>query len=344
MKRSIGVTIIAILSLLGSAIMLLLGIIMMFVPLLVPTSNASQIPGSPMAFKSMMLMAGLVYILPAVWGIATGIGLFLLKEWSRISIIVFAVLLILTGACTGLVSLVFFIPSATNQTADPVVMAGVRWFTGGLSFVLVSIGAWWLAFFSRPRVKQQFARVPIALGATSSPQDLQQMGTADPLPANVRPLSITVIAWLMIVGCLCIPMNLFLHTPAILLTRIVTGWMATLYFLTSVALGLYIAIGLLRLKASARTAAVAYYGFFLVNSTVFYFAPGGHSRMTDLMQRSRSLFPWATPGQQQTSMLFDTTQLLVVSAGIGLISLVVPLYFLVSRKRAFERAAAGVVA
>ncbi|HWZ83290.1 MAG TPA: hypothetical protein VNW47_11725 [Terriglobales bacterium] len=338
MKRSVGVTTIAILDLLGSAVMLLMAAFMMVIPFLVPMFKTSQFPGSPTAFKSLMLISALIYVLPAAWGIATAIGLFRLKEWARISIIVFSVLLILTGACMGLGIVVFFTPPAASPAPDPTVMEGVRWFMGGFSFLLLSIGIWWLVFFTRPRVNQQFATVPAALGATPSPAILQPGSPIIPVapPAARRPLSITIIAWFLLVGCLFIPLNFFLHTPAILFTKIVTGWAAVLYFVTFAALSLYIGVGLLRLKPSARTVGVTYYGFFIVNLAVFYFAPGASSRMADLMQRSQALFPWAP--QQQSSLLFDPTRLLLMGASIGLISLALPLYFLVTRKQAFEKA------
>jgi hypothetical protein len=46
MKRSVGVTIIAILSLLGSAFMLVMGTVMLAVMALAPAPRSSQFPGS----------------------------------------------------------------------------------------------------------------------------------------------------------------------------------------------------------------------------------------------------------------------------------------------------------
>ncbi len=342
MTRSIGVTVIAVLSLLGSAFMFLLGVGMTLIPLLVPIPKETQLPGSPAFFKSMMLLGALMYILPAVWGFVTAIGLFRLKEWARISTIVFSVLLALTSACMTLGALMFFIPSVMNQASDPAVMAGFRWFMTGFSFLLVSIGIWWLVFFTRPRVKQQFAVVPAGLAHSASPLAIPSTSGLPVFAASPtvpeRPLSLTIIAWFMLIGSLFIPLSIFLHSPAILFTKFVTGWPATLYFLLSAALCLYIGIGLLRLKPAARAVGVAYYGFLLVNLGVFYIAPGARSRMADLMHRSQSQFAWPKVGQQP-SLPFDATALLPLWAGIGLISILVPLYFLVTRKKAFEEAA-----
>jgi len=339
MKRSIGVTVIAVLSLLGSALMFLMGVGVTLVVLLVPLPQTKEFPGSPAFFKSMMLMSAFMYILPAVWGIVTGIGLFRLREWARISMIVFSVILTLVSGCMVLGSLLFFIPSAVNQTADPAVLAGVRWFMVGFSLLVVGIGIWWLVFFTRTRVKQQF----VALGATPPPQVFQSepglpVGGV-PSPITGRPLSITIIAWFLLVGCLFIPLCLVLHSPAMLFTKLLTGWGATLYFLTLGALQLYIGIGLLRLNPASRSIAVGYYGFVFINMAVFYLAPGAHSRMVDLMQRSQALFPWGEVGQQESSLPFDPTVLMPLWAGIGLITLLIPLYFLVTRKKAFEKAA-----
>jgi hypothetical protein len=145
----------------------------------------------------------------------------------------------------------------------------------------------------------------------------------------------------MLVGSLFIPVSLVLRPPAMFLTRVLTGLPALLFYLAFLAVHLYVGIGLLRLKTTARTVGVAYYGFAFVNAAVFYLAPGGHSRMLDLMHRSLSIYSWTQAFQDQQLALFDNTPFLVVSACLGLVVMLVPLYFLITRKRAFEEAAAA---
>src|ERR1700722_11866918 len=96
-KRSGGVTAIALFSLLGSLLMLLMAAFMALLPFLSSTLASNDSPAPPGLAKAMLFMAALMYLALAAWGIATSIGLFRLRAWARISIIIFSVLLILSG-------------------------------------------------------------------------------------------------------------------------------------------------------------------------------------------------------------------------------------------------------
>jgi hypothetical protein len=344
MKRSAGVTVIAILSLLGSLLTFAVGILMLVVMIVAPVSRSNQLPLSPMFFKVMFLLGSLMYLLPAVWGIVTGIGLWRLKNWARISIIVFSVLLILMGGFSGLMTLVVPIPTTPENALDPSVVTGIRLGMGGFMLALAGVGVWWLVFFNRAKVKEQFGQFPQTLASLSQPQtgypgQGASVGAADS-GASGRPLSITIIAWFLLIGCLFIPLSLVLRSPAILFTKLLTGWPAVLFFLSYAAVQACIGVGLLRLKPVARTAAIIYFIFGVLNGAVFYLAPGGHARMLALMESQQSMFPWMRLIQDQPAFHFDPTPFIAMGAVSGLIGITVPLYFLITRKVAFEKAAA----
>ena len=347
MNRSIGITVIAVLAMLGSLLTLLMGILvaisMALAPL--PMSESGSYPGSPAALKAILLLSSLMYVGPAIWGIFTSIGLFRLRNWARISMIVFSVLLLLVSLFGGLGA--FMVSTFTPPPAamDPAVMMAVRVVFGIIWAVLLSIGTWWLIFFNRAKVKQQFVPRTIALSATPH---VAAAGNAGEIPTAAvvtqvkpqRPLSFTVLAWLMLVTCLFVSLSLALHAPAMLFTKIITGWPASLYYVLITAANICIGAGLLRFKAFARPAGIAYFVFMFVNSAVFYAAPGSRDRLHALMESQRALIPgmgnWpgATPP-------FDMTPFLYVGACMGLCFLFVPLYFLVTRKGAFEAAVAA---
>jgi hypothetical protein len=343
MKRSAGVTVITILSLIGSALTFAMGIVTLAVMVLAPAPHSNQFPGSPIFLKTILVLGALVYLLPAVWGIVTGIGLWRLKSWARISIIVFAVLLSVTGGFAGLTSFFVPYPVEPNGGLDPSVVTGIRIAMGLFWLTLLGIGIWWMIFFNRPKVKMQFVR------PTPQFADASTLQTADPLqnaavgaiPGTAeRPLSITILAWLLLAGCVFMPLGIALHAPAVLFTKLLTGWSAASVFLVFSAIQLWIGIGLLRLKPAARMAAIIYFVFGAVNTAIFYLAPGSHTRLAALLATEQTMFPWMQPLQSQPQFLFDPAPMLVIGGVAGAVAATIPLYFLITRKAAYEKAAA----
>ena len=343
MKRSVGVTVIAILTLLGSLFALLMGLLVAMVPFLGSKFTGRPLPFDPRFFAAMMLVAALTYILPALWGIVTSIGLFRLKEWARISTIVFSVLLILMSSFGLVMAAVIPLPVDPNRRLPPYFATGMRIFMGMFALTLLSVGVWWIVFFSRRKVKEQFARVAAGYAVDTSPTAAGTvpltLAVAAPPIVPASPLSLTILAWLMLVGGVFIPVNFVLHSPAFLFAKIITGWPAAIYFLLVLVLQLYIGIGLLRLRPIARVVGVGYYIFLLANLAAFYLAPGGRARMQDFLQKAQAanLLMRAWPNQKPYP--FDMTIFFWIGVVAGLIGILVPLYFLITRKQAYEDAA-----
>ncbi len=344
MKRSLGVTVIAVFTLLGSLLALLMGILTAVFAVVAPLPAQREFPASPAFFKAMLLAASLVYILPAVWGILTSIGLLRLKNWARVSTIVFSVLLILMSIGPLLGSILFSFMPVPSEAADNSVMTVVRVSMGVLGSAQLGIGVWWLLFFTRSRVRQQFVPVSETIVAAQPPSvyaiEAQPVSMAAAGKNSPRgPISVTIIAWLLLIGCPFVPMTLVLHTPAVLFTKVLEGWSADLYYVVVGCLLLYIGVGLLRLKPLALQVGVGYFLFAFVNSAVFFLAPGGRARTLSLVEHQRAMFPWMQAWQGQSAFRFDLTSFIVVGASVGTIFLVAQLYFLVTRREAFETAA-----
>jgi hypothetical protein len=329
MKRSIGVTLIAALSLLGSCLAILAGLLMAVVCLIVPMPDNTPAAPSPAIMKLIMLLGSLFYVLPGIWGIVTSVGLFRLKNWARISIIVFAVILVLTSGFGGLISL--FMPPlpGANQAGEVAV-----WIMRLFSFVLVSIGIWWIVFFTRSKVKSQFVTVEAnqlaaqASGVSSSTELISK-----------RPLSITIIAWLLLAGSAFMPISLALHAPIILFTKLLVGSQATLCLLIFTAINLSIGIGLLRLRPLARTGAIGYFLFAALNMGIFYLAPGASGRIIQLTESQKTIFPWMPSPQNQPNYSFDPKPFLILGIATGVLMTAAVLYFLIKSKPAFDSAA-----
>jgi hypothetical protein len=318
---------------------------MVFAFAFVSSSTPTEPPIPPGFMKAMLAVVLVIYLGAAAWGIATSIGLLRLRNWARLSIIVFSVLLIIMSGFSGL--MLVSAPAFPNPNgANPSVMTAMRVVMGVFWLGQLAIGIWWLVFFNRASVKQQFS-----LSGSPLPPPAPEIFAAQPAegaPAvheqclPQRPLSLTIIAWFLLVGCLFMPLSIVLNAPAFLLTKVVTGRPAELYYFLVLALYLYVGIGLLRLKPLARTVGVGYFSFALVNAAVFYLAPGTNVRLQTLMESQFAIFPWMRAWQSQWEAQFNPTPALFAGACLGLALLGIPLYFLITRKKAFERAA-GVV-
>ncbi|MGO9085391.1 MAG: hypothetical protein ACLQBK_09210 [Candidatus Sulfotelmatobacter sp.] len=341
MRRSVGVTVIAVLSLAGSVLTLLLGILMVAVAVIAPAPSQAEFPFPPLLLKALLLLVSLMYLGVAAWGIATGIGLLRLRNWARLSIIVFSVLLIIMSAFSAL--MLVSAPAFPNlNEANPSVMTAMRVAMGVFWLGQLGVGIWWLVFFNRAKVKQQFLSSLSPL-PPPAPEIFADHSSQVSAGRPQRPLSLTILAWFLLVGCLFLPLSLAMRAPAILFTKMVTGLPAGLYYFVMLALQLYIGIGLLRVKPFARTVGVGYYVFLFINTAVFYLAPGRWARIHQLFDWQFTIFPWmrAWQNQNQWQTQFDPIPSFIVGSCMGLACLAVPLYFLITRKRAFEKAAAS---
>lgn len=362
-SRTAGITIIAILQLIGSALLLAMAALIAFAMFAVPTQppNNTQLP--PMFFQVIRIVVPLLYALPAVWGIVTATGLLQLKNWGRVSTIVISVLLIVFGAFGILTSMAFFLKPPPGNGVDPkaVFLIGVA--TALVSLGQIGIGIWWMAFFTRARVKAQFLPKPAfsysGQGTTPYAMDMPHSATPPPPPTGLsstadlaapptppiaaatptaRPLSISIIAWFMLVSCLFVPFNIIIHAPAMVFATILTGWPAAIFFLLFAALNVYIGIALLRMKPAGRLAGIGYSIFGLMNVAVFFFAPGRSARLARFLQMEQSMFPWMRSAQANSPFSADPTPFLIIGAIGGVVFSLVLMYFLIAAKPAFERA------
>jgi hypothetical protein len=366
-NRSAGTTIAAVLQLIGSALLLALAAFMAFAMIVAtPPANDPRLP--PMYFTFMRVVLPLFYAVPAVWGIVTAVGLLQLKNWARISTIVISVVLLVFGAFGILMSMVFFLKPPPTPGADPKMFAIIGAVTAIFALAQIGIGVWWMAFFNRASVKAQFqpqlfpfpqpgqGAVPYAMdmphsatppppslatsSAVASPTDVAPLPTPTAAPQHpTRPLSISIIAWLFLVGCFFIPFSILLHAPAIVFTAVLTGWPATIYLLLFAGVHIYVGIALLKMKPAGRLVGMGYYIFSLLNVAVFYLAPGRSARITRFLEIEQSMFPWMRSVQMDSQFAAGVMPFVIFGVIGGLAFSLVVLYFLAAAKPAFDRAA-----
>jgi hypothetical protein len=325
-NRSVGVTVISVLSMVGSVLTGLMGLFVGVIAFIGPSPR--NLPASPAYFRSMMLVASLVYLLPAVWGGSAAVGLWRLKNWARISVAVFSVLLIVSAGFGIATTLVIPFPTPQGSGAGAGITNAIRAGMVGFWLTFLSIGVWWLIFFFLPKVRSQFEPTPLSemplTGGASAIEQTQNRAA--------RPISITIIAWLLLAGGLLIPLSLLLHAPAIFFTRLLTGRSAVALFLSFAILQVCIGLGLLRLKPAARVGAIAYLAFGFLNSLIFIAAPGRHERAAAITQSQHAMFPWIPQPQFQ----FDPTGFELMGAVTGFFFIAIQIYFLITCRGAFE--------
>jgi hypothetical protein len=368
-NRSAGITVIAILAFIGSALFLLLAVFMAIAMIAAPPSapNDARLPA--MFFNVLRVALPLFYALPAVWGIVTAIGLLQVKNWARISTIIFSVLLIVFGVFGTMSSTIFFLKPPPGTGVDPKMFFIIGAIAALFALAQIGIGIWWIIFFNRATVKVQFLSRPLPyshLGQGMAPYPTNMPSSATPPPPSLatpadlastadlaspptppiaapnrpaRPLSISIIAWFLLVTCLFVPFNIILHPPAILFATILTGRPAVILFLVIAALNLYIGVALLKMRPAGRLAGIGYSIFGLLNTAVFFFVPGRSARIAKLLELQYSMFPWMRSTQTDSPFFSDPTPFLMIGAVAGVLFSLVLLYFLAAAKPAFDRAA-----
>lgn len=325
MKRSAGITISAVLVFIGSGLTLLSAALMLLGFAVMPADDMPAVTrGAGMIMSVFML--GL-----AAWGIATGVNLLHLREWARISMIVFSGLL-LVMAVPGLIMMIVMplptppVPAVPNGERIPSLehlMTAVRIGMAVFYALLALLGGWWAYFFNSRPSKEQFrnsaAPAPAWMPAVLAPTELPG--------ATKRPVSITIIAYLALVGACMFPILNILHMPLTFLGFFFSGGKAALIVIGYMSVQLLMAYGLLKLEKWGRSLAIYYFNFAIFNSVISVILPGAQARYeeaTAAMQTSMGLPP--TPFQ------FPIWFSLVFSLPM----IAIQLWFVVTRKQAFE--------
>jgi hypothetical protein len=322
MKRSVGVTISAVIVLVGCGVTLVSCAFMALGLAEIASRGATpQFSNAAGVFLVLFMLA------LAIWGIATSINLLHLREWARISVLVFSGLLLVISL-PGIVMMLLVPFPTPPDVADPALMQRVMAATRvGMIVVyglLAALGGWWLYFFNSRAVKDEFgsARTPEAASPVAwAPAPI---GSASPK----RPISITIIAYISLIGACVLPVVQVMHVPMMFLGFVFTGWKASLIIMGFMTVQLLMAYGLLQLEPWGRSLAIYYFNFAIFNSIISVILPGAQSR-----------FDEATALIQGTTGLPASPVKFPIWSGLifGLPIIAIQLWFVVTRKQAFER-------
>jgi hypothetical protein len=327
MRRPAGVTIAAVMVFIGSGLTLLSAGFMIFAFAVLPVVETAPAFTRDVGLIMSVIMLGL-----AGWGIATGINLLQLREWSRISMIVFSGLLLVMSVPGLLMMLVMPLavpPAPAYPPGDAMpspqhLMTAVRVGMAVFYALLAVLGGWWIYLFNSRPIRELF-RNP-ATPAPASGWTPAVLAPTEMPGAAKRPVSITIIAYLALVGGCTFPILNILHLPLTFLGFFFSGGKATLIGLGYMSVQLLMAYGLLRLEQWGRSLAIYYFNFAIFNSVISVVLPGAQVRYAEAMtamQNSLGLPPTQVQFPLWTSLVFS----------LPLIG--IQLWFVVTRRQAF---------
>jgi hypothetical protein len=254
--------------------------------------------------KAIGIVAALVLCGLGAWTVATGGGVLLRRPWARTSILILGGMLAFFGATSLLVML--FISLPVDSRASPEAVVFVRRAVVGCYGLMGLAGTWWLILFSRPNAKLYFANG----GETGAP---------------ARPLSITIVAWYLLVSAAFTALCGVLRLPTPLFGVLFTGWWALALSALYVAAQLYLGAGLLQLEGRARWGAILYFCLLALNAAAAVAAPGYYERMH------------AVAAEYERLLHVDFIQVprrMPMALSVGVFA--IPLWFLARRGAAFR--------
>jgi hypothetical protein len=238
-----------------------------------------QLPSAtstPSFVKSLTLASMVIGCGVAIFGIVTCAGVLRLKNWARISLLVWAsVMAFFSGFA---ILFMIFVPFPAGPTSSPVDSGVVRAIGMFVYGVPLLIGIWWLMLFNQRSVKEQFLSAGVS-GTEAASSALQTPRC---------PLPLAVLAWIFIVS---MPVSLLffsiLHLPImmILFGHVLHGRLGAVLLFSSAFLNLLGAIGLLKLQRWSYPLTLGLYFFWMVSSAVSILSPRYEQNMRDVFSQ-----------------------------------------------------------
>ena len=261
MKRPVGVTLASILLGLFASIALLLAAGTAFLAASLAHHGVAPPtgPALPSSFFSWILvLEALVTAAFAGWAIATLIGLLRLRNWARLSILVIGAIIVFLAVCGVLGAAFGYVAQAAlppDPRLPPHLFAITFAVMAAINAAIAGLGAWWLIYFTRPRLRELFK--PSGLHPDALP-------TAPGRFSHVPP-AILVIACLFALSALSCAAMMFLPLPGFLFGFIIHGSATHIVYLALALLSAFIAYGLLQLDNRARLAVLTLLGLGSLN-------------------------------------------------------------------------------
>jgi len=339
MPRSAGITVSGVLVIICSALTIISGAALALGSAVVSNSGATaKIPGN---FAYILVAEALVVLGFGVWGLASGVGLLKTKQWARISLLIYAAILVFISLPAAIFITVIPLPNANDPNLPSSFMPMLRFGMSLFYAAFAALGGFWLYFFNKQSVKAEFRGQQLVVEPAG-----QALPLGTPLAAysgsdGSRPVSITLIGWFLLVGAACTPLGLlFLHGllswvqfPLFFLGFFFFGRSALIILLVWMAAQLVAAVGLLNLKNWGRLVTMGLQCLALANTALMAVIPANRARFQQLME---TMMATMNPRMSQPAPF-------VFPVWIGFVSslpiVFVILWFLITEREAFTSAA-----
>ncbi|MGP8173962.1 MAG: hypothetical protein ACLP7O_05375 [Terracidiphilus sp.] len=327
MKRPFGVSFSAVLLILGSLFQLLMALCMAFSGAISHkhmvaggVAGATAVAPLPDWMPVFMYALCVFFIALAAWGIVTAVGLFRLRRWARYSMLVIGGLVALFSLVILLVTLLMMlvplpVPANLDASQAHTAQAMTKVIFGVMAFVhgiICAVGVSWLVYFNRQKVRDAFTGKP---------------GT---VVESRRPILISVIAVLNMIGAGFCPMFVFIPLPAFIFGWLLDGWGKVALYFVFAALTASVGVGLWQLKEWGRLLALGMQAFGLVNTAVYILRPALMLRYSAEIQQRM------TPMQPQMPERFQT-MIYSASFGFGVLLCIAIAAILIYYRKAFQR-------
>jgi hypothetical protein len=316
------------------------------------------------------------YLALAAWAIATLVGLVRMRPWARISIMIIGAGLGCLGlfsafGCFAMPLLMQNMPMP--PAASPAALHAIFIGMAVVALLVAALGITWLVYFALRRTREAFIPAPLPAAPVPNPytptplphahaldytvaQPLEAPQPFDPLPPAAytqtwsqttapppqpailkRPVSITILAILFLVGAVGSLSCLALPFPLFLCGIILSGWPAHIALLILVIFVATTGVGLLLVRKPAWYMAMAYCVLGIVNTLVIVF-PAGRGRMSQYLETISHATTAAMPGPQPIDIFSPKLFPILILPGIvfGLAVVLFGLVLLWRARWAFE--------
>lgn len=312
-------------AILGSVLVLIASALGLFALLLVrmPASVAAQPPFVRIASLGLAVLG----IACGIFGIITGVGLFVLRNWSRTSALVWAGVCFFFGLIGIPIALFMSLPTSPNSAGLPENFALIfRLILVAIYGAPLVVGIWWLLLFSRPAIKEQFA-------LSSAPGNLSRP------PRPKVPVAITVLAWFFITSAaniLILPVLPF-RMPMLLFGHLFYPPAGTIIFVLSCLLMTVLGIGLLKLKRWSYPLTIALQLLWLASGIISLLSPNFDELMNSMAAEITGAMRMPDGISVPMNFLRHMRPITYISLLVPVAIVVLLFYF---RERFFEAAAA----